>query len=231
MSGVDNTRDPADARGKILEAVRNALGDSAGHFAGAPPEPPTIDEEMVRQRRTGDPAAMWAEIAEWLGRLGGLGLLVPDRAEARRRITEEIRQRGLRRGVADPDAADWLGLADGDGMGGAEITRACKREDVFAADFGITTAELAVAETGTIIVRSGGGRARLASLAPPVHFVLVPLERIVADQYDVPSQVGNAEAAGTVWITGPSRTADIEGILIRGVHGPGVVVAVGIAAG
>lgn len=89
--------------------------------------------------------------------------------------------------------------------------------DVWSAQAGVTLCEVAVAETGSLMLTSGPGRSRLASLAPPVHIALLDASSVVASLEE-----GLARAAQrTSWlITGPSRTADIEGVLVRGVHGP-----------
>jgi L-lactate dehydrogenase complex protein LldG len=69
---------------------------------------------------------------------------------------------------------------------------------------------------------SGAGRPRLASLLPPVHVALVRRAQIVASlgAWLDEQPTRPAEAANCVVITGPSRTADIEMTLTRGVHGP-----------
>ena len=65
--------------------------------------------------------------------------------------------------------------------------------------------------------------ARLVSLLPPVHIAVVESPRLLSglDEFllEVPRPADHG--ASTVFITGPSRTADIEQILVRGVHGPG----------
>lgn len=89
-----------------------------------------------------------------------------------------------------------------------------------SADLGVTGADLVLAETGSVVVGTGTGKSRLVSLLPPVHVVLVPKARLVADLFawkrpkidEFPSQI--------VWISGPSKTADIEQTLVVGVHGP-----------
>lgn len=88
--------------------------------------------------------------------------------------------------------------------------------EIWDAEVGVTTAVCAVAETGSVLLRAGPGHHRLASLAPPVHLVLV--SEVVTTLAEGLSRVGNRTS---VLATGPSRTADIEGVLVRGVHGPG----------
>lgn len=102
-----------------------------------------------------------------------------------------------------------------------------RQGDPWTAPVGVTWAELAIAETGTVLLDTGPDRPRLASLAPPTHIVLVKEEAIVAHMEDAMERYAAGRTA--VLITGPSRTADIEGVLVRGVHGPGelIVVCVG----
>jgi L-lactate dehydrogenase complex protein LldG len=70
---------------------------------------------------------------------------------------------------------------------------------------------------------SSTSEARLISLLPPAHIALVPRERILSSLDELLSILPHpAEVTSSmVLITGPSRTADIEQILVRGVHGPG----------
>jgi L-lactate dehydrogenase complex protein LldG len=99
--------------------------------------------------------------------------------------------------------------------------------DVWSADVGITLAELAVAETGSVFIEAGPARARLISLAPPVHVVVVRDDQLVGSLEDA---FQRDLTRTSVLITGPSRTADIEGVLVRGVHGPKHVVVARISS-
>ena len=70
--------------------------------------------------------------------------------------------------------------------------------------------------------------ARLISLLPPVHVAIFPKSRILANLDELLARIPlpAEQTSSMVLITGPSRTADIEQILIRGVHGPGEIYAV-----
>ena len=97
-------------------------------------------------------------------------------------------------------------------------------EPLYPLDAGVTDVQAAIAETGTLVCWSGPGRGRGLSLVPPLHIAIVRASDIVPDlidyltrhaahgPQDLPSSI--------VFITGPSKTADIEGVLITGVHGP-----------
>jgi L-lactate dehydrogenase complex protein LldG len=89
--------------------------------------------------------------------------------------------------------------------------------------FGITAALGAIAETGTIILSDTTTSRRLGALAPWMHIALVRRESI---HLDLPAAIAAMPAdPNIIWCTGPSKTADVEGILIEGVHGPGIQIA------
>ncbi len=89
-----------------------------------------------------------------------------------------------------------------------------------AYQFGITLAEGAIAETGTVVLADRSTAHRLAALAPWIHIAVVKAETI---QPDIPAGIAALPPdPNVIWVTGPSKTADVEGILIEGVHGPGI---------
>ncbi|MBL9187797.1 MAG: LUD domain-containing protein [Opitutaceae bacterium] len=89
--------------------------------------------------------------------------------------------------------------------------------------FGITRAAGAIAESGTIILNDATTSRRLGALAPWVHVAVVERATIFSDVTQAVAALGDDR--NVVWCTGPSKTADVEGILIEGVHGPGVQIA------
>jgi len=100
-----------------------------------------------------------------------------------------------------------------------EIRYTYERAAVDEIQFGITRAAGVIAETGTIVLTDRLTSNRLGALAPWIHIAAVPsqaIHRSVADGIDAFGDDPNI-----VWVTGPSKTADVEGILIEGVHGPG----------
>ena len=94
-----------------------------------------------------------------------------------------------------------------------------------AADAGLTGAAGGLADTGTVILRSGLGRARLTWLLPPLHLVLLHAPFIYPTLPAFISARGElvGRSSHVAFVTGPSRTADIEQTLTIGVHGPKVV--------
>ena len=87
------------------------------------------------------------------------------------------------------------------------------------ADAGVTTANFAIPETGTLVLAASAGRPRATSLVPPRHIVVLPAQRITDTLFDLMPRLGALPSA-LIFITGPSRTADIELTPVRGVHGP-----------
>jgi L-lactate dehydrogenase complex protein LldG len=109
------------------------------------------------------------------------------------------------------------------------ITDCEELRDVCAvADIGITSADYVLGDTGTLVMLASPREARLVSLLPPAHIAVVPKERILTglDELFAILPEPATQTSSMVLITGPSRTADIEQILVRGVHGPGQIMAI-----
>ena len=118
------------------------------------------------------------------------------------------------------------GWADriGDRVLGLKPLDAPNQSELFDCDMGITTAQWAIAETGTLVLESERERHRLASLVPPVHVAIVEAGRIRRTMAEALELIKNADVGlsrTVTFITGPSRTSDIELTLAIGVHGPG----------
>ncbi|MEJ2748094.1 MAG: lactate utilization protein [Anaerolineae bacterium] len=113
------------------------------------------------------------------------------------------------------------GLAEA--LDAANITRVGQDADVRV---GLTGVDAALAATGSVVVMSGNGRYRAASLLPPVHIAVVTAGQIVPDLeswWAAQKEAGLAQTrqhSNIVIITGPSRTADIAMQLVMGMHGP-----------
>ena len=89
-----------------------------------------------------------------------------------------------------------------------------------AADIGLSLADAALAETGSVVISSGPGKSRLAILLPPVHIAIVPPGRITTDLFTWTASRTGPRPANLTLISGPSKTADIEQTMAIGVHGP-----------
>lgn len=112
-------------------------------------------------------------------------------------------------------AYEWRRVTDA----GDDLREFCARADV-----GVSSADVALAETGTLVLSSGPQRSRLATLLPPLHLALLPASRLTTDLFTWVSEWQRGEPgsmpANVTLISGPSKTADIEQTLAVGVHGP-----------
>jgi L-lactate dehydrogenase complex protein LldG len=104
-----------------------------------------------------------------------------------------------------------------------EIAVAPDAAELFGYDVGISRVQGAIAETGTLVLDTQRERHRLVSLLPPVHIAIVDASQICLTLGETLSVLRSdtEEVSPTItFITGPSRTADIELTLAIGVHGP-----------
>ncbi len=124
-------------------------------------------------------------------------------------------------GYCDPALMDAVGVKLAAAGLTVETTYDRARYDDY--QFGITRASGAIAESGTVIIDDDRTSHRLAALSPWVHVAVLERSEIHRAISDAISALG--ESPNIIWCTGPSKTADVEGILIEGVHGPGEQIA------
>jgi L-lactate dehydrogenase complex protein LldG len=146
--------------------------------------------------------------------VGAQWTLVRGEAEAARALRRILSDTQARR-VAGSDAPLVRRLLP-------ESLASPSRDELFACDAGVTTAQWGIAETGTLVLESACERSRLVSLVPPMHVALLSTARLCPSLSDALARVDRASHAIT-FITGPSRTSDIELTLVVGVHGPQTV--------
>jgi len=111
---------------------------------------------------------------------------------------------------------------------GDALPGSAARQDQARADVGVTACHGAIAETGSLALISGPGCSRTVSLLPPWHIAVVRRDDLFATMGDffLARADAMASAANCTFVTGPSRTADIELSLTIGVHGPGKVAVI-----
>ena len=93
------------------------------------------------------------------------------------------------------------------------------------ADIGLTIAELGIAATGTLLFPCAQNRPRSASLLPRSHVAVLDARTLVADLATALQALTlrGVPPSSALFVTGPSRTSDIENDLTLGVHGPAAV--------
>lgn len=141
-------------------------------------------------------------------------------------ITAIVARHDVRRAVvsAEPEAVLVGALLAGLGVEVAPVpaTPAAAAE----AQLGVTSAAALLAATGSVVLDNTEMRTRSASLLPPVHLCVASADRLVGGPSDVLRTLGDEAArlpSNLVFVTGPSRTGDIEQLLTIGVHGPTIV--------
>jgi L-lactate dehydrogenase complex protein LldG len=104
----------------------------------------------------------------------------------------------------------------------SDDNRATLRGRIAACDLGIIEADYAIASTGTFCIVASSRRPSSLTILPPVNFIFVAADRILPSLAEVIAAVGPDRFSSNrvALITGPSRTADIEKMIVIGVHGP-----------
>lgn len=199
------------SRETILSRVRSAL-QPLPKRALYPPFPNGVATTKVVSAPGAD---AWTTFKARTQLVNGLAL---DSVEE---LVNWLRTQNHLRGYVDPVLWPKLNTAFGSGFT-VETTFDRTRVDDY--QFGITRAVGAIAETGSVILNDGETSSRLAALAPWVHIAFVPASALHLDVASAIAALG--DDPNVIWCTGPSKTADVEGILIQGVHGPGVQVTV-----
>ena len=102
----------------------------------------------------------------------------------------------------------------------AEILSNASASELFGCDLGITGAQFGIAETGTLVLESEREFNRIASLVPPIHICVLNAKNIRRTLGETMAILVKDLSRAVTFITGPSRTSDIELTLAIGVHGP-----------
>ena len=209
----------ADARLNILARVRQAQVR-----AYLPEAKAGLPERLAYPDLDQD--ALLARLLEEFKLLGVEAFPEASAEDVRRRVSGLITGQS----ILSWDAAQ-LPYGAGDCLRGEKVLYGQDGKDTQGgADIGLTGCEHAIAETGTLAMTSGPGRPRTASLLPLTHVAIIRKADILLGMGQCFRKFQAAQREGglpyVVFITGPSRTADIELSLTLGVHGPGRLIAV-----
>jgi L-lactate dehydrogenase complex protein LldG len=241
------------SKADFLGRIRAEMAKTRGLFPATPGERPAAPRQRLDLLRR-ELSERWPQTLERFRaefeRVAGVFHRVPTTADVPAALERLCRERGARRLVAWP--AEDLGVAIAPALRAAgivvesmprtvppEAERQRLRAFIAEADLGVTGADLAVAETGTLVLVSAAGRPRSTSLLPPCHVAVFDRAALVEtlEQVGLALEAWHAGPApperGAVinFVTGPSRTADIELTLTRGVHGPKEIHAVFVDGG
>jgi len=196
------------SRDSIFSKIRSA-NSTPGKL---PPEYPAYDTDILLspKRLAGDDT--WQTFRANFSAVNGRTM------ESVSELAAFLNGAGLKHGYCDPALMDCVGsqLA----AAGLTVETVYERSRYDDYQFGVTRATGAIAESGSVIIDDDLTSDRLAALSPWAHVAVLregaPLHRTIPDAI---AALGNSP--NIIWATGPSKTADVEGILIEGVHGPG----------
>jgi L-lactate dehydrogenase complex protein LldG len=216
-------------RAEFMESIRHRTRRGRYKPTHAPDIAWTPGEVPRESEPIEDPPARFVEE---LNALGAHGRRVENLEEARDYILSLARERGAKRLIRwDVEELERLGADDPLREAGVEVVLWRDLEDfrevTAKADIGLSTAEWAIADTGSLVLTSGPGKGRTVTLLPPTYVAVVPADRVLRTVPEAIERYARGEAGGlpanVVFHTGPSRSGDIEMEIFVGMHGPGDV--------
>jgi len=207
---------------RVRAAQRTALIPGASDAGRVLSDPARSAAEPGAGRVLLDPAKLLAKFLAELTALGVDSYVEFSAADVRERLRAIVGGKSVLAWGAGELPYD-AGSVTADAAIGASA-----RDVQAAAEIGVTGCDAAIAETGSLVVLSGPGKPRTASLLPPIHACIVRRDDLQPSMGEFFARRADAIAAAAccTFITGPSRTADIELTLTLGVHGPGKVIVI-----
>ena len=203
------------AREEILGKVRMALLRRIDA-----PAPPVPSSARVASRAPGDTSTEMEMLLGEIGKLGGQTRRFARGDEIQSALAELVEAEEIKKAtvwgtaeLAELGVADSLG-----GLGVGLVSPHADKYQLAECDLGVTSVDAALPETGTLLLRSTPERPRMVSLLPRVHLAIVRPSALRADLSQAFADV--RDDGYFVFITGPSRTSDIELTVTIGVHGP-----------
>lgn len=210
------------AREETLGKVRAALGrrSATQPASGVTPAISVPSTARVAPRTAGAPEAELEQLLAEIRKLSGVTRRLASRDELRAALAELVQAEAVKRATlwTTPDLTAWDVAGSLKALGVEIVSPQADKRLVAGCELGVTGADAALPETGTLLLRSAPDRPRVVSLLPRVHLAILTPATLRPDLHQV---FAEAKAAGySVLVTGPSRTADIELTLTLGVHGP-----------
>lgn len=227
----ENKQKKSNARAAILANIRQKLAASApfdaARGAHQAHQSPTADLPLTAEKEL-QKVSLVERFRENLISIGGNCAVVANEREAAR-VVGEIIQKTNACGIAISDSQLVKSVCEKVKTKSVFIEKVAAGE-LFEFDLGITSAQWAIAETGTLVLESSREFHRLTSLVPPVHVAIIKQSCLRETLGEVLEILNREDLSPTItFITGPSRTSDIELQLAIGVHGPAELYVVIIA--
>ncbi len=205
----------SSARDEILGKVRDALDRRPGA-----PAPPIQPSARIAPRTPGETEAEIAQLLAEIGKLNGSTRLLANRDELPAALADLVTAENVKKATlwTTPDLVEWRVAQALEALGVEIVPAQADKHDVAACELGVTGVDAALPETGTLLLYSSPKRPRVVSLLPRVHLAIFTPAVLRADLHQ--AFVSARDAGYSVFVTGPSRTSDIELTLTLGVHGP-----------
>jgi L-lactate dehydrogenase complex protein LldG len=208
-------------KGKIMNAKEEILHNLKSSKKADIPEridlPPPYEMALNKEQ-------MIEKFTQKLVQQSGVVYHAKGQAEALEELGRILKEEKVQKALASDEVINALDLKFWGKSKGYELTSQHDyKEAVFTTvEAGITGADFGIAESGTLIILHDEYKPRLISLAPILHIVILPADRIVRVYEDVIDVVYSKETKPSqlTFITGPSMTADIQGVPFKGMHGP-----------
>jgi L-lactate dehydrogenase complex protein LldG len=208
------------AKAEILSTIRKNLQTSAPHDVvhSEHQRGPTLSCDIAAAVISKTERPLTEEFYENLEMVGGKCTIVPNIESASAALKTILADLDPRR-IAISDSPLVRSIVSSLATNAKILTNAPTAE-LFNCEVGITGAQLAIAETGTLVLRSEEESSRLTSLVPDVHICILEAEKIRETMAEALGILRDDLNPTVTFITGPSRTSDIELTLAIGVHGP-----------
>jgi L-lactate dehydrogenase complex protein LldG len=196
----------------VIDNIRRSLGRTA--------QSPLAPRPAIYESRF--PESMDTESARFLeevGKLSGVGQKLTS-VGIDSALQFLVREQNIRRATSwETPYLRQLGITEILNSLGVELVSPnADKHKMALCDLGVTEADYLLPETGTLVLRSSAIQPRAVSLLPRIHLAIVRPDMLRPDMHQVFAEAGNSHYL--LFITGPSRTADIELTVTLGVHGP-----------
>jgi L-lactate dehydrogenase complex protein LldG len=222
-----------DSREEILRRIRLGLYGSNDKRT----YPAKFNEDQSEQNSIVIPSEFQSssrtlkdQFIEEVRKINGNSEFMENEDGIRNFIIELVEERGFSSfAIWESDLLQRLNLREVLQNKGLKPAAGNNKEEIAGADIGITEADFAIADSGTLVLMTNERQPRSVSLIPPVHVAILESNKIVASIHELfaflTSPVTGMHSIEDLsscmtFITGPSRTADIELNLTLGVHGP-----------
>lgn len=201
------------AKAKIFDSIRQSLKESEPFDA--------VHAEHHHEENFGEIKPFVTEnlaqtFCENLKLIGANCQIVGDLKEARNEVENLITERSAKMiGISDSEQVTKIAQTIN-----ADFVQKAFSGELFDCEIGITSAQFGIAETGTLVIESDKEFNRLTSLIPPVHICILEASKLRNNLGEVLGELEKDLSKSVTFITGQSRTSDIELTLALGVHGP-----------